>query len=521
MKLILLSAIAALASAATGWANDGFVEYCQNKDKTSAAKVTIAAMAKSLETTDCKTMASIIEAEGHLVLDDPELTDLKAATFFPNLELLELVSRQKLDLSQIAPLTSLGGLRVNAPIEAFPIVSDKLEVLSLTNFEAISLEDVIKNTAIRALELAYGKVSDYSALTKLAALDELAIADGGFTKLSDLPVLPKISALAVTHSPLSDLTGLDKFTGLAHLDVSSNQITDISLVAKLPQLESISVGANPLKAQDLSPLASLKGLTTLELANLNLEDLSFLADHPALTTLNLSQNYIKDLTPILKFSDLEYLDITSNELQNIDVVAGIRNLQWLFAADNYIASPIKLPVGTFQLVLSRNNITSLAWLNELKLEDLEWLEIDNNKISDLAPVSSLPMLSYLYFANNQVHAFPKLSKAGNLLLVDGRHNKIENIDHLAAAEGLGMLDLRNNRIKTVAALKDLKELISLKLDGNYLGTKLHKTAGNCPTDGSSELVKAWCQSKWNTSVQNKHNRSALKSAKSGRRFFSR
>ncbi len=68
------------------------------------------------------------------------------------------------------------------------------------------------------------------------------------------------------NKDISNLGGIENFNKLENLILSANQITNISLLSQLTNLKTLSLSFNA-NLDDISPLACLNGLTTLNLLN--------------------------------------------------------------------------------------------------------------------------------------------------------------------------------------------------------------------------------------------------------------
>ena len=111
---------------------------------------------------------------------------------------------------------------------------------------------------------------------------------------------------------------------------------DLSVIANLENLESLQMAG--VVIDDLSPLANLNLLISLTLYNgdqpLDLSPLSGLVNLEALTLRN---NRITDLSPLAGLIKLRYLDLEGNEISDVTPLAGLTGLERLYLIDNPIS----------------------------------------------------------------------------------------------------------------------------------------------------------------------------------------
>ncbi len=102
---------------------------------------------------------------------------------------------------------------------------------------------------------------------------------------------------------------------------------------KMPQL---SLGNRQIK--DVSPLASLPHLTSLDLSFNQISDITPLANLTQLTFLLLAGNQITDVTPLAKLTQLTYLVLEKNQIREISSLSGLTRLRNLIVLTNPLAT---------------------------------------------------------------------------------------------------------------------------------------------------------------------------------------
>lgn len=121
----------------------------------------------------------------------------------------------------------------------------------------------------------------------------------------------------VDISPLADLTKLES------LQMGGVVIDDLSAIANLKSLISLTV-FNGEQALDLSPLAGLTSLQALTMRNNKITDISALKGLKNLTYLDLEGNQITDVTPLVGLTNMNRLFLSNNPITDFTPLAEIR-----------------------------------------------------------------------------------------------------------------------------------------------------------------------------------------------------
>jgi len=117
-----------------------------------------------------------------------------------------------------------------------------------------------------------------------------------------------------------------------------------------------------------------------------------------------------------------------------------------------------------ELDLTNNQIVDIKPLSTLT--NLDWLSLYNNQIVDIKPLSALINLNFLLLGKNQIVDIKPLSTLTNLrnLLLD--NNQIVDIKTLSTLTNLNGLSLDNNQIFDIKSLSTLTNLSYLTLANN-------------------------------------------------------
>lgn len=108
-------------------------------------------------------------------------------------------------------------------------------------------------------------------------------------------------------------------------------------------------------------------------------------------------------------------------------------------------------------------------LSDLKnLTNLEYLDLQNLKLANIAPLGSLTNLRVLYLQRNVISDISPLKKLTRLQILSLNGNRITDIRPLAGLKQLQKLYIRENRLTSITALSGLVNLTSLQLGMNNI-----------------------------------------------------
>ncbi len=144
------------------------------------------------------------------------------------------------------------------------------------------------------------------------------------------------------------------------------------------------------------------------------------------------------------------------------------NIRWLNLLDNQI-SDISVLSGLTNLqylFLTENQISDISPLS--RLTNLETLGLDGNQISDTRPLSALTNLRYVGLSANQIDDISPLSSLASLEQLWIGNNQISALPVLSGLTNLQWLYLWNNQISDTSPLSALKNLQGLYLWKNEI-----------------------------------------------------
>ena len=293
--------------------------------------------------------------------------------------------------------------------------------------------------------------------------------------------------------------------------VAEDSVTSLGAIDLFTSLEAISLNAQDI--EDISPLAALPNLVSIELGDSRISDLEPLRG-THLRELFLYGNQIQDVSPLADIPELEVLVLAGNRIMDVSPLAGLTNLRVLILADNPIGdytplAPIydQLEEKDFELtkteaiqfpdpVLEQKIRDCLGWpagditaasaqdigVLDLHYEDGEqitdlsgleyftgvWLlSLYNNDITDISPLAAMPNLRDLDLGGNRVSDISALA-GKDLVSLALWENEVSDIEPLRDAWNLEVLDLCNNRVTDISALAGKTKLTYLSLGGNEI-----------------------------------------------------
>ena len=127
----------------------------------------------------------------------------------------------------------------------------------------------------------------------------------------------------------------------------------------------------------------------------------------------------------------------------------------------------RLPHLTY-LQANSKGIRSLAGIENFAI--LSWLELSDNLITDLTPISQLKYLQYLYLSGNQIGDadLTPISQLNSLEYLDLRGNRIADLTPISQLKYLKRLGLSGNRIADLTPISQLKHLYALVLSDSRI-----------------------------------------------------
>ena len=140
-------------------------------------------------------------------------------------------------------------------------------------------------------------------------------------------------------------------------------------------------------------------------------------------------------------------------------------------------------------------------INNINPDDITYLDLSDNKLTDISGIKLFKNLKKLYLDYNRVTDISGIKLFKNLRLLYLNNNEITDIFVLKDLKNLEILNISNNQIKDISVIQYLKNLQILRIDNLELESDLFKYIKNL-----NNLKKLFCHNGFkDMSVLNKLN----------------
>ena len=281
-------------------------------------------------------------------------------------------------------------------------------------------------------------------------------------------------AFSGAEAPKVRIAGKEYSAAEKELDLAGAGLTDADLISlkEMTSLTFLSLKDNP-QITDLSPLAGLTSLKTLELQNTGASDLSPLSSLTGLTELRIANPDVSDLTPLSSLTELTTLylddgDLFSSAITDLSPLAGLKKLQVLCIPPMPNYKDFSCLSGLTELRTLRmmgttssgsNSIQSLDFLAGMtKLETLRLVAAggDLSVISGLVNLKSLSLHADTYTEGTDI--FKNLTNLEELSL----RNSVIVTKDMSGFSGLTKLHRLNLIVSGIESLAGLESLTDMQ-----------------------------------------------------------
>ena len=391
--------------------------------------------------------AEALESITRLDLSERGVTLLEGIEQLPNLRRLHLADGQLTgaSLGALAPLVrldtlDLAGNRLDA-LESIALLR-ALRVLIISDNELTDLSPLASLTSLEILDFSDNNVSDLSPLRALRRLRQLNLDNNQVRDIAPLTSLPQLRRVELSGNPLprstlsmlrqrgvevtfyaealavssehveaSIRTVLDKPVGPLEEDdflrvrelIVSGAIETLGGLEHLKNLESLAVRGSRALLNDLTPLAELENLRSINIMSTPIIDLRPLRDLRRLVSLRVSIGKLTTLNGLGGQLELRELILTGNQIREIHELRRLLRLQRLDLASNQIEDVAMLTTlrGITHLNIASNDIVDITPLS--RMISLEDVRMAANNIVDIAPLLELEHLRVISLGNNPLN----------------------------------------------------------------------------------------------------------------------
>ncbi len=365
------------------------------------------------------------------IYSDMFLGDLTNIDAFTNLSALHLRCRYLKDIRLLSSLKNLKILEIskNENIESFQVLYDmpQMEILSIDCSKLRDLGFVSKMTAIKELTIQNSEilnidclidckntlakldlthnyqVTDYNIVSQLNRLTDLTLLISSSTteeqilpNLSDLPALTRLSI-----GNFDQISSIGAAKGLKDLTLS--RVYDSSDIPNLPNLKSLKLFDMSLEK---SIIQSISRLTQLE--NIDFTDSYIWTNVDGLLSLpHLKEFILNDSTAGFDFSHLKENKSLQTLQINHSTLKALKNGQWDYNANNENNIQFNEHLDMFEyfpnlqeISLVNMNLSDISFAADL--HNLQILDITDNYVVSLKPLTKLPLFQYVMCASNPI-----------------------------------------------------------------------------------------------------------------------
>lgn len=296
---------------------------------------------------------------------------------------------------------------------------------------------------------------------------ELERPDGEITygDLEQIEHLGIVSQTVFTAQESFDYRIGTHMGGTFYKDSPVGDVSDLSLLAYMPNLTSLQLCLQ--NVTDLTPLGDLP-LTTLALCDTPVTDLAPLADLTELKTLYLAGNAAEDYSVLATLDGLEKLNLDCATVNDLEFLTSLQLSELslgLTVPRDGDWSALSTQTQLETLTLWSPNRKALDVLDDLP--KLSRLSVGGWLYADLSPLGELPGIR-VFNAYSGVDDLNGIDGMPNLLSLSVCHATDLELDVLAGLSQLDFLDLESCGIRSFAPLSRLPALTVVRVESDQV-----------------------------------------------------
>ena len=256
-------------------------------------------------------------------------------------------------------------------------------------------------------------------------------------------------------------------------------------------IQDITVPAGVQKLDDLQHLIFLKTLTMDAGPS---GQLSHLAELPNLEEVIISNTVVQtdELSHLGGLQSLKRLTLQNCSLSTVSGLDKAKGLIYLDLSDNSLRNilPLSALQNLQELDLSNNALNDLLALSGLK--NLVSLDVSQNELTSLIPISTVSGLEKLNVANNMLTDLTGIAQLTHLVNLNASYNELSVVSILAANTQLAILNISNNQIVDITPLSVLNRLTNFNFSNNKV-TALPGWDASCTLvniNGTNNLISS-------------------------------
>ena len=272
---------------------------------------------------------------------------------------------------------------------------------------------------------------------------------------------------------VESLEDLQHFTYLETLNISNMGTLDLSPVATLKSLKTLNISDCEISQTSLKAIGNVHSLTSLTMTGCGLSTVAPLEGLTALTHLNLTDNTLRNITVFSGYSKLQELRMADNVITDLDALSGLKQLTYLDITNNSVQSlkPIHSLTGLQTLMANNNAISDVDGISAMS--GLNILQLGQNGLLDMSPIAGCTALTELDISNNDLKSIAAVKDMTALFRLNASHNRLTELPVFTSVHKLGYIDISYNQLRDINALSALAELFSVNVDYNTEITTLN------------------------------------------------
>ncbi len=250
----------------------------------------------------------------------------------------------------------------------------------------------------------------------------------------------------------------------------------------------------PEGTQTLADLKYMLFLKELYITNGPVGEMSILSSFSHLTTLEVANTAIStdELDFVGAATTLSRLVLTNCNVVTVSPLENLTGLTYLDLSNNTVRNlqPLTGMINLQELYLRQNAVVDLTALSGLGA--LRILDVSHNSVVSLSPILSLTSLSRLDASTNLLTDLNNISSLSSLSCLYVSGNNISDASYLGECTTLTELDISNNAFADITALQTLTKLVNLNFSFNQV-TDIPVFPVDCALvtiDGSNNLIES-------------------------------
>uniref|UniRef100_K3X2D6 Protein phosphatase 1 regulatory subunit 7 n=1 Tax=Globisporangium ultimum (strain ATCC 200006 / CBS 805.95 / DAOM BR144) TaxID=431595 RepID=K3X2D6_GLOUD len=369
-------------------------------------------------------------------------------------------------------------------LSAFQPCWNAIEELNLNRELIQEIEGLDLAVNLRVASFADNVIKRINGLKYCTKLEELSLEDNEIAKIENLEALICLKKLHLGRNRITTIECLDKLENLTQLSLEENQITSLRGLGSALKLMELYIGHNRIEI--LKEIQHLKPLPKLTILDLSGNDITSMPDYRLYAVYYLRRVKVLDGVSISPQDQSDAKQKYSGKLTMefiLEKCAGSGSNEMPPPSGNATHTNNLNPSDRIQeMNLSSCRIREIGSIPGTIFTNVRELNLENNQISDISGLETLPKLRILNLNRNRIDKLLPTSSASTYTIpeeLDGKgilaclhleqlylaYNQINDMTML----GLQFLDeLKGNSIVFLAGLDNSTELRELRLDKNRI-----------------------------------------------------